>query len=516
MEANDNRTPYLEYQEPQRRQALYRRTVAVVMLSQLLGGAGLTAGITMGALLAKEMLGSDALAGVPLMLFTLGSALTAMLVGRLSQRHGRRPALTLGFLAGAAGAVGVVWATIVGSVWLLLVSLFVYGAGSATSLQARYAGTDLASEQQRGTAVGMALVATTFGVMISPLLTDILSSLTTSLGASPSAGVFILAVVAYTLAALALLVFLRPDPLLVSLKVAGNGQGKGDAEKVASSVSTSKTAAERGDDASVADGGPIADDASVADGTPVADDASVAGGTPVTGDGPAADDGPVADDDSVTGDGPAFLTPHRRAERRGIVMGTVIVSVTFAVMAMVMTMTPVHMQYHGHDLARIGWVISVHIAAMYLPSLFSGMLVDRFGRRPIALASTVVLALAAVFAALARDGSLPLLIGALALLGVGWNLGMISGTAVIVDSAPLKRRARVQGQADVVLCLSNALAGVSSGLIVAGGDALNFLPANFGFSLLSLVSAAISLLLAAFIAVGLPRKIPPNPSTPKQ
>ncbi|MDR1185290.1 MAG: hypothetical protein LBK67_10925 [Coriobacteriales bacterium] len=51
---------------------------------------------------------------------------------------------------------------------------------------------------------------------------------------------------------------------------------------------------------------------------------------------------------------------------------------------------------------------------------------------------------------------------------------------------------------------------------MAGGDALNFLPANFGFSLLSLVSAAISLLLAAFIAVGLPRKIPPNPSTPKQ
>ena len=47
-----------------------------------------------------------------------------------------------------------------------------------------------------------------------------------------------------------------------------------------------------------------------------------------------------------------------------------------------MTMTPVHMLAHDHGLARIGLVIGIHIGAMYLPSLVTGVLVDRLGRLP--------------------------------------------------------------------------------------------------------------------------------------
>src|SRR5690606_5443791 len=118
-----------------------RRTLKVVVLAQVLGGAGLAAGITVGALLAEDMLGTDALAGVPTALFTLGAALAAYLVGRFSQRLGRRVGLGAGFAAGGVGAVGVVVAAALDNVPLLFVSLFVYGAGSATNLQARYAGT---------------------------------------------------------------------------------------------------------------------------------------------------------------------------------------------------------------------------------------------------------------------------------------------------------------------------------------------------------------------------------------
>ena len=123
---------------------LQRRTLRVLVLAQVLSGAGLAAGITVGALLAQDMLGSTGLAGLPSALFTAGSALTAVAVGRISQSHGRRPGLAIGYAVGAVGSVGVVVAAVLDSPALLFVTLFIYGAGSATNLQARYAGADLA------------------------------------------------------------------------------------------------------------------------------------------------------------------------------------------------------------------------------------------------------------------------------------------------------------------------------------------------------------------------------------
>jgi len=72
------------------RARVHRRTLTVVIASQVLGGAGLAAGIAVGALLAQDMLGSDGLSGLPTGLFTLGSALAAFLVGRSTRAFGRR------------------------------------------------------------------------------------------------------------------------------------------------------------------------------------------------------------------------------------------------------------------------------------------------------------------------------------------------------------------------------------------------------------------------------------------
>ncbi len=124
--------------------AAQRRVLAVLVAAQVLSGAGLAAGITVGALLAQEMLDSTRLSGLPSGLFTAGSAVAAVLVGRVSQRHGRRPGLAAGYAAGAVGSAGVIAAAVADSAPLLFLSLFVYGAGSATNLQARYAGADLA------------------------------------------------------------------------------------------------------------------------------------------------------------------------------------------------------------------------------------------------------------------------------------------------------------------------------------------------------------------------------------
>ena len=130
---------------PEQVAVVHRRTLKVVILSQVLGGAGLAAGISVGALLAADMLESDGLAGLPTGLFTLGSALTAYLVGRSTLLFGRRLGLAAGFAAGGLGALGIILAATVDNVPLLFISLFVYGAGTATNLQARYAGADLAT-----------------------------------------------------------------------------------------------------------------------------------------------------------------------------------------------------------------------------------------------------------------------------------------------------------------------------------------------------------------------------------
>ncbi|MBQ0897103.1 hypothetical protein KBX37_29140 [Micromonospora sp. U56] len=68
---------------PAAREALHRRTLIVVMASQVFSGAGLAAGVTVGALLAADLLGTSNLSGLPTALFTAGSAGAALMVGRL-------------------------------------------------------------------------------------------------------------------------------------------------------------------------------------------------------------------------------------------------------------------------------------------------------------------------------------------------------------------------------------------------------------------------------------------------
>jgi MFS family permease len=211
------------------REALHRRSLRILVGSQVLGGAGLGAGITVGALLAEDMLGSTALSGVPAALFTLGSAVAAMLVGSISERHGRRPGLTAGYLAGAVGGAGIVVSAVLDSPALLLVSLLVYGSGTATNLQARYAGGDLAAENRRGTAMSTILVATTVGAVAGPNLVAPMGSLAETLGIPALAGPFLLASVAYATAALFLTVFLRPDPLLAARALEARREEQSDA-----------------------------------------------------------------------------------------------------------------------------------------------------------------------------------------------------------------------------------------------------------------------------------------------
>jgi MFS family permease len=197
-----------------------RRTLVILVLAQVLSGAALAAGVTVGALLAQDMLGSTLLSGLPSALFAAGGALAAVGVGRLSERSGRRVGLTAGYLVGAVGGFGVVAAAWLDDVVLLFASLFVYGAGVATSLQARYAGADLAAPSRRGRAVSTVLVATTFGAVVGPNLVSVTGRMAEAIGIPALAGPFLLAGVAYGAAGLLLWAMLRPDPLQLARALA--------------------------------------------------------------------------------------------------------------------------------------------------------------------------------------------------------------------------------------------------------------------------------------------------------
>ncbi|MET9450460.1 MFS transporter [Streptomyces cinerochromogenes] len=401
------------------RAAAQRRILTVLVASQILSGAGLAAGVTVGALLAQDMLGATDLAGLPSALFTAGSALAAVTVGRVSQARGRRPGLAAGYLAGAIGSAGVIAAAVADSPVLLFIALFVYGAGTATNLQARYAGADLAAPAHRARAVSTVLVATTLGGVVGPNLAAPTGDLAGTLGIPALAGPFLLSGTAYASAALVLAVCLRPDPLLLA-------RGLHLQQQAAAAARTA------GDSAP----------------------------------GPAPSRGP------------------------GLVPGALTMVLTQLVMVAIMTMTPVHLHDHGHGTAASGLVIALHVGAMYLPSPLTGRLVDRRGPTALAAASGVTLLAAGVTAATVPGDSVALLALALVLLGLGWNLGLVSGTAMITDAVPLATRARTQGMVDVSIAIAGATGGLTSGIVVS----------TAGYPVLALTGGVLALAVLPAVA----------------
>jgi MFS family permease len=140
------------------------------------------------------------------------------------------------------------------------------------------------------------------------------------------------------------------------------------------------------------------------------------------------------------------------------------------VMVLIMTMTPLHMTAHGHDLAAVGIVISGHTLGMFGLSPLSGRLTDRLGPVAVILAGMALTAFAAVLAAIAPpDGGLVLFV-ALFLLGYGWNLGYVAGSALLTEGLSLAERTRLQGLTDGLIWSSAAAASLGSGVVVAAAS----------------------------------------------
>ena len=135
---------------------------------------------------------------------------------------------------------------------------------------------------------------------------------------------------------------------------------------------------------------------------------------------------------------------------------------SYALMAFVMTAAPLAMVGCGFDVSEAVLGIQWHVLAMFVPSLFTGKLISRFGQRKIIAAGLIILMMCS---AVALAGiTLEHFYLALILLGLGWNFGFIGSTALLTETYAAHEKHTAQGLNDSILLGSMAIGSLSSGV----------------------------------------------------
>ncbi|SDB80966.1 Predicted arabinose efflux permease, MFS family [Raineyella antarctica] len=178
-----------------------KRPIALLMLTNVLGGVGVASGIAVGALLVQQVAGT-AWSGFGQALSVLGAAIAAVPLAQLAARRGRRTALATGYRLAALGAAAVVLGAVLQSAVVLFVALLLFGIAQATNLQTRYAGAEYAAGPRKATLMSLVFWATTIGSVVGPNLSTAGGRLGQSLRLPDLSGPYLFGIVAFLLASL--------------------------------------------------------------------------------------------------------------------------------------------------------------------------------------------------------------------------------------------------------------------------------------------------------------------------
>jgi MFS family permease len=387
-----------------------RLTVLLLAGATAVGSLGLAAGGTAAALLAVAMTGSQAAAGLPLGALAAGQAASSLLVGRLSSRAGRGPGLVFGYALGVLGASIVILAALGGGFLVMLGGSLLLGGANAAVFLSRYAAADLGGPRARGRALGTVLFAATAGTVAGPVLLVPADRVGQALGLPQLTGLYLLAVLAFTSAALAVAALSRGRPASL---------GRGSA---------------------------------------------AATGT--------RDRGPAVAREQLTA---ALRQPPVRA-------ALAVLGASNLVMVAIMAVTPVLLMAHGHHLGFVGLAVSVHVLGMFAPSPLTGWLSDRVGGAAVSWAGAALLVLAGVGGAVADHASGPAMVAVMVVLGLGWNAGVVGGSALLAASVPAELRPRSEGIGEATMGLAAAAGAPAAGALVALG----------GYAILCLAGASLA------------------------
>ena len=169
-------------------------------------------------------------------------------------------------------------------------------------------------------------------------------------------------------------------------------------------------------------------------------------------------------------DAPAGRSRLELLKTPTIAVAVICAMVSYALMNLVMTSTPLAVVGCGFSQNTAADVVTWHVLAMYVPSFFTGHLIARFGVEKIVGAGLVILAGAG---AVALQGvELGNFFIALILLGVGWNFGFIGATTMLAGAHEAHERGRMQGLNDLMVFGGVTVASVASGGLMncSGGD----------------------------------------------
>ena len=207
-----------------------RRTLRLLFATQIISGVGVAIGGSVGALLAAELAGVG-LSGLAQSASVIGAALLAVPATEIVRRRGRRPSLAATYLVAASGALVVTMAAVRGSIPLLFAGFFLFGGGTAAGLQARYAAVDLAPATLRGRHLSLIVWATTLGAVVGPNLAAFAGASLDDHGVPTLAGPYVFSALLFVVAALLLILLMRPDPAALARTQAGSA-GSAPAKQV--------------------------------------------------------------------------------------------------------------------------------------------------------------------------------------------------------------------------------------------------------------------------------------------
>jgi MFS family permease len=193
-----------------------RKITATLLAVQSLGSAAIISGATIAAIVGAELSGRTELAGLPGSVSQLGVAASALFWSLMTDRLGRRKGLALGVITGAIGGLLALFAVLQGAFLLLLCGILVMSSANASFNLGRFTAAEVNPPAWRGRAVAFVVLGGTFGSVIGPTLVAVSGRIASHFGASPLAGPYGVDALFFAIAALVLLLLLRPEPKLLA------------------------------------------------------------------------------------------------------------------------------------------------------------------------------------------------------------------------------------------------------------------------------------------------------------